>query len=993
MVNFFLKMETSTSLKRVEIYKGIDNIIGKLKINFSLNSKNISFNTLGTIILLDKSNSIGSSTYIITRKILPQLFSKLNYTSKEKIFFITFSDYSQIIETIIENIINLDVDCEGKTNLIPALSDLSKILEKGNYTKFRILIFTDGDFNDEELINYKLENILSLIEHFKLKVNLQIFKIISDKIQNSKGLLSLLQISNIGKRDINNIFITHDYNIIINNIYKLFVNDCLDTDICLKLIDNKNYFMEDPWSNKSNFINVFLGENIFWLNKNFINEYNKNENVFELIYSKDKIEKISFVEKCNISIDNYRKIIHKKIKFYFSRFKTLKILNTEESLKKLNIMINYFTNFEKNLFLEDENSKIEKLKNLDKKISKRLIYLKKEIQKRKNSITIQLNMIKKGERLSKLNEYQNSKLLRKILETKSSKELVKRAITKGIDFDEIAKEEILNISNHIEELSDIKDTNHTISFYSTCTTLEGIRNIAEIPKKHKKLFRNITALDTIKILNIVGIGINSLIDYYPNASLLFIHKIYIGSFISVSDILMASECSNGELLHEIGNNNNIINNTIPYFDDERIHLFLKKYAPKLLEYNSSIGMRRVLCDVPSTFKYNIVIGLYHIYKIMLFDKREIVFKIFYNLLQSCLNEYSDKYLMNIIFKQKFNSDHFLIYIPNNSSKSFIIPLIVFVRKIKDDLDKKLLSKFLRAIVVNSVHQKIKKKFKYKSSEIKNILCEFLNINIEENKIKLNELFINDDEPIFKLNYSFNYDKLNSFSKFIEKLKRIMIFPFIINIALQNDSIQKLRNLNFENLLKDENIEKEIDINYSFKDFIFLSFIQGLIFYDNGKRYDIEKEKMKIIDLCYKDKIILNIEDYLINFLKLLYLKDVNYKKSQQNKFLIEKLTDKLLFTNDKSEFLFFLKNGFSINNFNYSFKNPSSNGFSQFFKSLIEKDNIPLKKFKIEMLIVGRDIQNNVIWNKGNIISDNFIIKKVRNFFSEDEWKNIISKK
>ena len=221
----------------------------------------------------------------------------------------------------------------------------------------------------------------------------------------------------------------------------------------------------------------------------------------------------------------------------------------------------------------------------------------------------------------------------------------------------------------------------------------------------------------------------------------------------------------------------------------------------------------------------------------------------------------------------------------------------------------------------------------------------------------------------------------------------MIFPFIINIALQNDSIQKLRNLNFENLLKDENIEKEIDINYSIKDFIFLSFIQGLIFYDNGKRYDIEKEKMKIIDLCYKDKIIENIEDYLINFFKLLYLKDVNYKKSQQNKFLIEKLTDKLLFTNDKSEFLFFLKNGFSINNFNYSFKNPSSNGFSQFFKSLIEKDNIPLKKFKIEILIVGRDIQNNIIWNQGNIISDNFFIKKVRNFFREDEWKNIISKK
>ena len=56
----------------------------------------------------------------------------------------------------------------------------------------------------------------------------------------------------------------------------------------------------------------------------------------------------------------------------------------------------------------------------------------------------------------------------------SSKRWVASPISKtvfisGINFDKIAKEEILNTSNNINELSDIGDSNHTISFYLTFT--------------------------------------------------------------------------------------------------------------------------------------------------------------------------------------------------------------------------------------------------------------------------------------------------------------------------------------------------------------------------------------------------------------------------------------------------------------------------------------------------------------------------------------------
>lgn len=42
-------------------------------------------------------------------------------------------------------------------------------------------------------------------------------------------------------------------------------------------------------------------------------------------------------------------------------------------------------------------------------------------------------------------------------------------------------------------------------------------------------------------------------------------------------------------------------NVIPTFDDERIHKFIRKYAPSLLEYICSIGMRRIISDVPNTY--------------------------------------------------------------------------------------------------------------------------------------------------------------------------------------------------------------------------------------------------------------------------------------------------------------------------------------------------------------------------------------------------------
>ena len=60
----------------LEIYPNNAFYLGKIKINEDLIKESSSFLDLETIIILDRSGSMGSSTYDIVKKILPKLFQK-----------------------------------------------------------------------------------------------------------------------------------------------------------------------------------------------------------------------------------------------------------------------------------------------------------------------------------------------------------------------------------------------------------------------------------------------------------------------------------------------------------------------------------------------------------------------------------------------------------------------------------------------------------------------------------------------------------------------------------------------------------------------------------------------------------------------------------------------------------------------------------------------------------------------------------------------------
>merc|ERR1719421_1616605 len=93
-----------------------------------------------------------------------------------------------------------------------------------------------------------------------------------------------------------------------------------------------------------------------------------------------------------------------------------------------------------------------------------------------------------------------------------------------------------------------------------------------------------------------------------------------------------------------------IANAVPFFDDVQIQRFLMRHAPSSLEYICSIGMRRVLAEVPCTFPYTLVAGVWRLIQQLDTDKSELNVKLLSRMVpsyhESCEGRF--EYLMSTL---------------------------------------------------------------------------------------------------------------------------------------------------------------------------------------------------------------------------------------------------------------------------------------------------------------------------------------------------------
>jgi len=382
---------------------------------------------------------------------------------------------------------------------------------------------------------------------------------------DTRGLSSCLQFSNVTSPKLIDIY-ANNYQFL--NYDEIFKSDGFINRIIIE--SNENSLQSEPWEEMKNNLDLFLGTNTFWVSKNFGEKLLNNQEKLKIKDKEDEYE-INIILKEDISINNYKDIISNKIEFYFKKLKVLKILNSQKSLEEMDKIIQYFSNFQNQLFCKQE------VNILDNSLNSRLILISKQIEKRKISLSNKMGEIRNDEKIMQLNSRQQAEYLRKMdINDKTSKALAKRAYIQGFEFEEIAKKEIIEMSKHLDELKDIDTSILHDSFYSTCNTLDGIKTLCSLTKQ-KEIFDEMTINDILKLINIVGIGAYSDYGNYPDPMTYRLQNIYPSTFISISDILTAYEVSGGQNLSDISNPNNKISTCIPIFEDERIHKFLVKY--------------------------------------------------------------------------------------------------------------------------------------------------------------------------------------------------------------------------------------------------------------------------------------------------------------------------------------------------------------------------------------------------------------------------------
>ena len=530
------------------------------------------------------------------------------------------------------------------------------------------------------------------------------------------------------------------------------------------------------------------------------------------------------------------------------------------------------------------------------------------------------------------------------------------------------------MKKHIGEIDNISDENHVISFYNQDTLLGGIKTLCYL---EDSILEEMTALDILKLLNIVGIPCVSPIGDFPDPSKYFVNKLLIGSFVSLSDILVVKEMGN-MLKNPYGEKEEIVN-VIPYYDDENIHSFLVKYAPTLLEYTASLGMRNLISDIPHSYKYTLTACLKNIIlnnSINSENNKSLVKNMINNYSIAC-NTYFDSILndMNI-------NDNKAIYIGDNGMTNLIKPIIdIYSIKHKDKI--RFMPNILRSIYLYEYQHFFKKMFRGDSEGItkkSQILNNILSIDFDKWRTPLPNYFEENKNPKFYKRIIYNMTELNKIIKQMEWLDNIILIPNIIN----NNKVNLTSNL-IKIKLRIENI-------HLFK----CCCIYYAIEYDKkSDRMDEDLKTMKLPDPIHSDMLQL-ISQYIECQYKSEYQSRLDKRRKEEFKMLIDELIEKLIKTSDIQEFTNLLKSGIQKGCVSAKIKDMNGLGYLDLQNKLFNKNiSVPIRDEKLYIFILGCDYLNNPIWNNNNVIRLTLIdITQKMNVLNLIEFwnKNILNK-
>ena len=953
-----MEIEEEIPEYKMNIHKAKVGYVAELFVKEMQNQSKL--NDIELIMIVDRSGSMGQWYTKIFQKVMPLLLDRINYPQNKKVHFITFDSEIENRKITKEEFINAKNEkARGCTYMKGVFEELEKIITNPNLS-YRILTLSDGELHDSQQTSNKASEFYNKIKG-KYNINSQAIRFFSSNDANpdTLGLASVIQLNTIKETTLLDINARDEETSIADRLGKLFINDGLGNKVVLN--SDKINLKSAPWEVKSNQIVLAPGRNVFWLDD--ISQFNVQVN-------DEKPVKVTITNGEDINLENYGTILADKIKVFMMKLKILKILENEKAKEEIETMVKYFKEFEDTLDKVNQEELVLK----DGKMNSRIQYIKKLINQRKGLISNQMEAIKNQEKLNELNSQQKADYLRNVDNTKLGKNLAKRAVDSGLDFTEKIKEEILEMKKHLNEISQIDDSNDPISFYSTSSTLEGIKSLCALDED--PVFGELSATDFLELINIVGIAALGNIGDFVDPLLYLTKNVYPGCYISVSDIVTAEGIAkNQQKKLVVPGINQEINNCIPVFTNEKVYKFLRTYAPTILELTAGIGMRRVLADIPKTFESTILAGLWKIIGIVKgSEKLEVNAKSLLELIKTMVivagNHNED--VLQTIHEQFEKKENKKLGLYLNGYGLFQLLPVLYKIASQNILSKELLQKFMRSIYRFEVYKIIRKNIRNNKTDkeqkdyIEKTMNEALGIDFEKYGTKLPEMFEKKVNPEFYDQYIINKEVINGFKKQLGWIENIPYAYLLFQTAHKQDAINEIKNMPEFTL---EMKKDYFGINYDFDKFIIFNVVQSLFFREKIDRENENDKVMKIIDS--NDEV--EVDKFLKEKTKFIYASKYNMENQKQIKLEMELITkelvDKLKNTQNIEEFNNLMRNGITKGYLTHIIKDESTKGYNDLKNILLdEKVEVPLRFEKIRAILSAIDEKGEVLWNKGNAV-------------------------
>lgn len=297
-----------------------------------------------TIIIMDRSGSMGNQVSRIINRVLPLFFSKLYYRPANVIQLITFESNSALHTEEVQRFPSLAIQTGGGTIMSPAVDICRHVFDRFDNNKpVRLLTISDGEIQDQQQTKATADELKKFLDSAEFFINSKAVRLFTSSSQpDTTALCSLLQINNATSN-------TKAHTPSLVDISALETDDSIATKMAaLFMCDdfNKTHLMtaseailsSEPWKEltlHSSKLILLPGKNVFWTKK--------------IPTGGLKIDGINVKirSKAPLNYGQYEALLAPKSAAIIEKMKVLKVVGSNQSEKALLRMNQHFVEAQK----------------------------------------------------------------------------------------------------------------------------------------------------------------------------------------------------------------------------------------------------------------------------------------------------------------------------------------------------------------------------------------------------------------------------------------------------------------------------------------------------------------------------------------------------------------------------------------------------------------------------------------------------------------------